>query len=117
MSKQTAKGTRWESAVRDYLNETHGFRVYRPRPDGFRDSGDLHGLSPFVGQCKDWRDVTGAVREGLDGAQRQKAHAGEEFGVAFVKRARKPVAEGYAVLRIEDFAEILARLRTAEAAR
>lgn len=110
MSANKRKGTAWEVAVRDYL-KGYGFNVYRPAQEGFRDTGDLHGLPLFTVQCKDWRDVTGAIREGLDGVQKQRVNAGEEFGVAVVKRARKGVGEAYAVLRLDDFIEVLKRLR------
>lgn len=105
-----AKGTRWEVAVRDYFKE-HGVNAYRPAQEGFKDVGDLHGVSPFAVQCKDWRDVTSAIREGLDGAQKQADNAGERYGVVIVKRARKPVSEAYAVLRLADFVDIVQRLR------
>lgn len=119
MSRQTAKGTRWESAVRDFLNAVFGGRwglkVYRPRQSGFRDEGDLHGVSPFVLQAKDWRDVVSALREGVNGAVVQAEHAGEPYGVAVVKRARRPVGDAYAVLRLSDLARVIVRLRRAEA--
>lgn len=117
-----SKGTRWESAVRDYLNEqwgdgnVAGLRAYRPAQEGFRDTGDIHGVSPFVIQAKDWKDVTAALRVGLDGAVQQAANAGEEYGVNVVKRARKPVGEAYAVMRLSDFAEVVLRLALAERA-
>lgn len=110
MSANKAKGTRWEVAVRDYL-KSRGINAYRPAQEGFRDTGDLHGVDPFAVQCKDWRDVTSAIREGLDGAQKQAANSGQPFGVAVVKRARKPVSEAYVVLRLEDFATLVERLR------
>lgn len=113
MSANKAKGTRWERDVRDYLNRS-GFDVYRPAPEGFRDTGDLHGLPLFAVQCKDWRDVTGAIREGLDGARVQAANRGEPYGVAVVKRARKPVSRAYAVLDLETFVDLLHRLQRAE---
>ena len=93
--------------MRDYLN-SRGFDTYRPAQEGFRDTGDLHGFPLFAIQCKDWRDVTGAIREGLTGAQVQAANRGEPYGVAVVKRARKPTSEAYAVLRLEDFATLIA---------
>lgn len=110
MSAQKRKGTAWEVAVRDRFKAA-GVNAYRPAQEGFKDVGDLHGVSPFVVQCKDWRDVTSALREGLDGVQKQRVNAGEEFGVAVVKRARKGVGEAYAVLRLDDFIEVLKRLR------
>lgn len=119
MSTQKAKGTRWEVAVRDALNGLfggrYGLKAYRPAQEGFRDTGDLHGVSPFVIQAKDWRSVADALREGLNGAVLQAKHAGEPYGVAIVKRARRPVGDAYAILRLEDFARVLLRLRRAEA--
>lgn len=109
MSAQKAKGTRFETAVRDYLRE-HGLPAYRPAQEGFRDVGDIHGVSPFVVQCKDWRDVTGALREGVTGAQVQAANAGEEFGVAVIKRARKPVGDAYVAMTLADFVRLWSHL-------
>lgn len=109
MTAQKQKGTRWESAVVAYLN-SRGIRAYRPAQAGFKDVGDVHGVSPFILQCKDFRDVTAAVREGVDGATVQAANAGERYGVAVVKRARKGPADAYVVMRLEDWARLLMEL-------
>lgn len=114
-----AKGTRFESELRDLGNgilEEEGLSpsIYRPAQTGFRDTGDLHGLSPFVGQAKNYRDTVTALRVGVDGAQVQAENAGEPFGVAFVKRPRKGAAEAYAVVPARVFFRLLARLRRAE---
>ena len=108
-----AKGTRWESQVRNYLKE-RGIPAYRPAQTGFKDSGDIHGVSPFIIQAKDWRDIRAALNEGVTGAVKQAANAGEDFGVAVIKRARKPVEDGYAVMRLQDWVSVLARLQDAE---
>jgi catechol 2,3-dioxygenase-like lactoylglutathione lyase family enzyme len=111
---QKAKGTRWETAVTDFLREVLGrHRVYKPRQEGFRDVGDIHA-PPFIIQAKDWRDVVGALREGLDGAEIQAGHAGLPFGAAVVKRVRKPVGKAYFVLTLEDAAALMKRLAEAE---
>lgn len=109
-----AKGTRWESAVVAFLKERLT-RVYKPRQEGFADVGDIH-VPPFVLQAKDWKDVTGALRDGLAGAVVQVGHAGPgfEFGAAVVKRARKPVGDAYFVLRLEDARSLIERLEDAE---
>lgn len=104
------KGTAFESDIVTYLNAA-GIRAYRPAQTGRFDVGDVHGVSPFVIQAKNWRDVTSALREGVDGAQLQARNAGETWGVAVVKRARKPVGEAYAVLRLEDLAALILQLR------
>lgn len=108
MSAAKRKGTQWEVDVRDFINarSTNLSPLYRPAQEGFRDTGDLHGAWPFTIQCKDWRDVTGAIREGLDGARKQAVNAGTPLSVAVVKRARKPVAESYVVMTLEQFVEV-----------
>lgn len=108
-----AKGTRWESDVRNYLRDL-GIPAYRPAPEGRLDVGDIHGIDPFVGQAKDWKDIVAALRVGLDGANQQAASAGRDYGVNFVKRARAGTARGYAVLDIETFGRVLKRLQAAE---
>jgi hypothetical protein len=114
------RGTKWETALvralGTFFDLRYGLAPRRVAQEGFADSGDLHGISPFIGQAKDWKSWEAAIREGLDGAQKQKANAGEPYGVAFVKRVRKPVGGGYAVMTIDDFARVLVRLRRAEAA-
>lgn len=109
MSRNKAKGTRWEVAVRDYLNAAPNGNInaYRPAQEGFRDTGDLHGVPFFAVQCKDWREVMSAIREGLDGVQKQKVNAQRPFGVNIVKRARKPVADGYVVMTLADFRRLV----------
>lgn len=118
MSANKQKGTAWETAIVKTLGAffagRFGLAPRRVAQEGFDDSGDIHGISPFIGQAKNWKSWEAAIREGLDGAERQKAKAGEPFGVAFVKRARRPVAGGYAVMTIGTFARLLLRLRRAE---
>lgn len=119
MSAAKRKGTAFESAIRDALNSFASrvgvpLKVYRPAQEGFRDTGDLHGVSPFVIQAKSWRDLTSALREGVDGAVAQARNAHEPLGVAVVKRPRRPIGDAYAVMRLEDYARVLIRLREAE---
>ncbi|MEV0267742.1 hypothetical protein AB0H43_03120 [Hamadaea sp. NPDC050747] len=108
-----AKGTDWERRLTRAFCAL-GLLATRPHNEGWQDSGDIHGLSPFVGQAKNWKSWEDAIREGLDGAERQKAHAGEPFGVAFVKRARRVLGDGYAVMTVATFGRMLVRLRRAE---
>jgi hypothetical protein len=114
-----AKGTAWETALvrglAGFFAGRHGLEPRRVAQSGRLDTGDLHGLSPFIAQAKSYRDIVAALREGLEGAEVQKVRAGEPYGVAFVKRPRKPTGEGYAVLTVVTFARLLLRLRRAEA--
>lgn len=108
------KGTRWESDLVGFLMSM-GIAARRVAQAGRLDVGDLHGLSPFIAQAKNYRDLTAGLREGLAGAEVQKVRAGEPYGVAFVKRPRKSTGQGYAVLTVETWARLLLRLRRAEA--
>lgn len=109
---QKAKGTRWETAVYRFLQDA-GIFAYKPRQEGFRDVGDIHA-PPFVLQAKDWKDVTGALREGVDGAAVQKIHADMPYGAAVVKRARRPVEDAYVVIRLGDLPDLIRALHGQE---
>ncbi|MEU4568645.1 hypothetical protein [Micromonospora sp. NPDC023956] len=109
-----AKGNRWELALRK-LFRAATIRAFKPYQEGHEDAGDIQGLSPFVGQAKDWARWEDAIRVGLDGAERQKVKAREAYGVAFVKRARSSTGYGYAVTTVVTFVRALLRLRRAEA--
>ena len=114
-----AKGTAWESALvrslSGFFAGRHGLAPRRVAQTGVLDTGDLHGLSPFVGQAKNYKDLTAGLREGLEGAEVQSKRAGEPFGVAFVKRVRKPTELAYAVTTVQTWARVVVRLRRAEA--
>lgn len=118
MTAAKAKGTKWETdlvrALSAFFRGRQGLAPRRVAQEGFADTGDLHGLSPFIGQAKNWKSWEAAIREGLDGAEAQRVRAGEPYGVAFVKRARKSVGDGYAVMTVATFARLLIRLRRAE---
>lgn len=108
-SPQAAKGAKWERDVVAYLRAV-GVPANRPRQEGFDDVGDIHA-SPFVIQAKDHRDVMAAIRLATDAAPVQARAAREPFGVAVVKRARRPVGEAYAVMRLEDLAALIKKVR------
>lgn len=114
MSAAKTKGTKWETALVRAMRAA-GLPARRVQQTGRLDVGDLHGIEPFIGQAKDWLAWQDAIREGLDGAERQARNAGAQYGVAFVKRARRAVGAGYAVMTVATFGRVLARLRRAEA--
>lgn len=103
------KGTRWESAVRDYLIAC-GRAVFRPALHGSVDKGDLFGIPDWTLQCRDTAklDFAGAV----DDARKQAGAAGTRYFVAIVKRRRKGVAEAYAVMPLEVWEQIALRALT-----
>lgn len=105
------KGTAFESAVRDYLagalDDVSSYAPRRVAQEGWADTGDIHGVSPFILQCKAYRDTTAALRDGVAGAVVQAERAGEPFGVAVVKRPRKPISDAVVAFRLSDFARLL----------
>lgn len=103
------KGAKWEREVTRYLTENLDPATYKPRQQGFGDVGDIHSAGAVV-QAKDWRSWEAAIREGLDGAVKQAETANKWPPVAVVKRARRPVGDAYAVLRLEDLVALLRRV-------
>lgn len=106
-----SSGTEAETKVVAFL-DAEGVPAFKPYNAGFEDAGDVHGVSPFVLQVKDFRDLLAAMRAGVEGALRQKVHAGEPFGAAVVRRPGKGVGEWYVVLPLREFAAVLRRLRS-----
>ena len=106
-----AKGTRWESDLKNYFNE-RGIPARRVAQSGQLDVGDIHGIDPFVGQAKAYRSVVDGIREGVHGATVQAKRAGQPYGVAFVKRPGKSTADGYAVMDIATFTRLLQHLQS-----
>ncbi|MGY1440137.1 hypothetical protein [Streptomyces reniochalinae] len=100
-----AKGTGWESAVRDYLNEALGLvdefgkfldvfsslNVRRPAQEGAADVGDVHAV-PFILECKNVKSP--AVPTFLRQANVEARNAGYPYGVAVVKVSRQNVRRG-----------------------
>ena len=118
MSAAKDRGTRWESLIVRALGRFFGGRFglapRRVAQQGFNDTGDIHGISPFVIQAKAYKDLATALRLGVAGAVVQAERAGEDYGVAVIKKPRGAIGEAYAVMRLEDWARVLLRLRRAE---
>ena len=95
------KGTRWESAVRDYLQEFPLLRhARRVAAQGRLDIGDVH-VWPFALQCKNRKtfDLASWVRD----AEEQADRASYPYGVAIVKAPGKGTDRGYAVMSLSTF--------------
>lgn len=114
-SPNKRKGTTWEVDLVDYLKSA-GLPARRVAQSGMLDTGDVHGISPFVGQAKNYANLADGLRLGIAGVEAQRTRAGEPYGVVFAKRTRKGVAQGYAVMTVETFASVVLRLRAAESA-
>lgn len=101
-------GKKFESDTREYLR-AQGLPAVSPAQSGFVDAGDLQ-LDPFVIQCKDYTNITDAVREAVDDAAEQGLSTGL-IPVGIVKRRRRPIREAYVVMSLETFADVATLIR------
>jgi hypothetical protein len=116
-----AKGTRHESAVRDYLNGVLAIayevdevpswdarHVRRVAQAGVKDVGDLHAY-PFVLEAKDTarHDLPGFIAQ----ANEEAHNAGFPFGAAVIKRRGAGVGRSYVCMDLDTFAAVLVKLR------
>lgn len=108
VSKQ--RGSRWELDVVKYLREAGHKYAERAYGAGRRDDkGDVAGFPGWVFECKNHRAID--LAGWMDETDREKKNARADYGVAIIKRRNKPTKEGYVVMTLEQFAEILKDLK------
>ncbi|MFI7096393.1 hypothetical protein [Streptomyces lydicus] len=112
MTAAKRRGTAWETLAVNYLKDHHNPRAHRNVQMGAKDIGDLDGYYLHAVENKDEQTLRFSAY--IDQARREAGHAGQPFGVAFVKRRRKGVADGYAVRDLETDVRLINRLRDAE---
>lgn len=106
------RGDRWEREVVDLMQAAGLTYVERAYGAGRHDDrGDLDGLPRWIVDCKDHaqHDFPGW----LDSIHGKKRRA-DDYGAAIVKRRRRPAHEGYVVLRLDDFARLLAEIESGD---
>lgn len=82
-----AKGDRAERELARILSDQLGVNVRRKLGAGRADdTGDIDGLADVTIECKSYRDIGRAVREGVADCVVEQANARTPFGVAFVRR-------------------------------
>ncbi len=81
-----SRGDRAEREAAQLLTLLLGLPIRRRLGAGrLDDQGDLDGLSDFVLQIADWKDVARAAREKPDGAERQRRHAAARHAATLVR--------------------------------
>lgn len=105
-SPSKIRGTRWESAVRDYLVSRGFSGVERRSLNGNKDRGDLLGVDGWTFEAKDEARISLAGY--VDEARVEAANAGTPWFAAIVKRRRKSTADAYVVLPLGLFTSLLA---------
>lgn len=102
---EKAKGSQWERDVAKYF-QLRGFDVERRYGAGAQqDKGDLRGIPGFTIECKNLKTIS--LASIVDETMREMNNAGTAFGVAIIKRRRSSAAEGYAVMTLENFVDLL----------
>ena len=105
MSKQKQKGSRWESAIRDYLH-AEGIEVHRQPAHGVNDKGDLHVGTDIIIEAKNQQRHS--LGEWLDEATTEAANACREVGaVWFHRRGKGHPRDGYVLLDGATFAFLI----------
>ncbi|WP_432118508.1 hypothetical protein [Streptomyces sp. bgisy032] len=109
-----ARGTRWESAIRDYLNGVLGYShptdwrlVKRQAQEGAKDVGDLHAW-PFILEAKDVKSP--AVPTWLRQAEAEAVNAGFPYGVVIHKVRGKGPALARVHITDETYRRLLAAM-------
>lgn len=107
-SRASAKqaGTRWESAIVDYLASRGWRHAERRAKTGAHDKGDITGIPGVVIEAKDVAKIT--LAEFLREAQVEAENAGALVGAAWIKRRGKASpGEAYVVMDGATFTHLL----------
>lgn len=114
-NRMKAKGTAFETQVVDYLKEKGFDDCYRPATSGAMDSGDINGIKgphrQSIIQCKNHKayNLSGWLNDAVTQSQMTKV-GGDALPVVVFKRpgvGTKTLGNTYALLRLEDLAELM----------
>jgi len=107
MSASKQKGTRWESAIVDYLKKNGVIHAERRALNGATDRGDIAGLPGIVIEAKSTKALTLAAF--IKETEAERANDNARHGVAWIKRVGKSSpADAYVVMTGEGLMRLLA---------
>jgi Holliday junction resolvase len=120
-NKNKAKGTSFETAIREYLNNNGFAKAHRTALEGGQDKGDIHGVEQTIHslggvtivrkaciQCKNQK--TFKLSEWLNDTVEQATRLDDALPILVVKRpgkGDKALGDSYAVMRLSDIIAIL----------
>lgn len=113
-NRSKAKGTAYETLVKNYLNDKGFKKAHRTALTGGDDAGDIHGIEnaqtgrKTIIQCKNQKkhDFSGWI----DATVEQASRANDAVPALVVKRVgkgEKAVGDSYVVMRLSDFVDLL----------
>ena len=105
------KGTRFESAVVEYLREHGWIHAERRARRGNKDAGDVAGIAGVCVEVKAEKRI--ALAEYLNETEAEKANANAAVAACWIKRPRKgSPGDAYVVMNGQQFVELLKRPAT-----
>jgi len=105
-NKARKKGTKWETAIVQYLNSNGYPGADRSPLRGTEDQGDITGLPGVCIEAKNCQTITLSVW--LDQLAVEMAHAQADTGVVIAKRrGTADVGKSYALMPVEVWLALL----------
>lgn len=106
MSKSRATGTKFESAIVDFLRDKGFIHAERRALSGNKDKGDIAGVLGIVIEAKS--QARHSLAEWLDEAGQERDNAGADLGVVwFKRRGHTSAGKGYVLMSGEDLVWLL----------
>jgi len=104
-SPSKKKGTSYERAVANYLNERLPWLIDRMVLYGNQDRGDISGIPDWAIECKATREFK--LAKFVAEAEAEAENLGVPFGAAIVKSPGRPVEDSFVVVSLRQFADML----------
>jgi hypothetical protein len=105
VNRSKAKGTTWESAIVTYLNKNGWPLVERRTLSGANDKGDIAGVTDWALEAKAEKQIS--LASYMTEAEVEAKNAKTRFFAAIVKRRGKGTSEGYVVMPLRVFVDLL----------
>lgn len=106
MSASKAKGTRWESAIVDYLRANGAPHAERRALGGAKDRGDIAGIPGVVIEAKSHTGMR--LADWIAEAETERVNAGADLAVVWHHRRGKASAgDGYVTMDGRTFVRLL----------
>lgn len=106
MSASKQRGTRWETAIVDYLRANGAPHAERRALNGAKDRGDVAGIPGLVIEAKSHTGMR--LADWIAEAEAEARHAGAALGVVWHKRrGRASAGDGYVTMTGAAFAHLL----------
>ena len=107
MSVSRSKGTRWESAIVDYLRANGAPHAERRASNGSKDRGDIAGVPAVVFEAKNERAL--ALATWIDEAEAERRNDGADVAVVWHhRRGKGSPGDGYVTMTGATLLRLLA---------